>query len=74
MYHGWKFDVAGTCVEQMNEPADCSFAHKIRTTAYPTVELGGIIWAYMGPRENMPPPPEFRVDAECRRAIAMSRK
>ena len=43
----------------MNEPPDCSFAHKVRTTAYPTVELGGIIWAYMGPREHMPPLPEF---------------
>jgi phthalate 4,5-dioxygenase len=51
--------VAGTCVDQMNEPPDCSFAHKVRTTAYPTVELGGIVWAYMGPREKMPPPPEF---------------
>ena len=59
VYHGWKFDVAGTCVDQMNEPPDCSFAHKVRTTAYPTVELGGIIWAYMGPREKMPPLPEF---------------
>ena len=59
VYHGWKFDVAGTCVEQMNEPEDCSFAHKIRTTAYPTLELGGVIWAYMGPREKTPPPPSF---------------
>src|SRR5438094_2385462 len=59
VYHGWKFDVNGACVDQMNEPAECSFAHKIRTTAYPTVELGGIIWAYMGPQAKMPPPPSF---------------
>jgi phenylpropionate dioxygenase-like ring-hydroxylating dioxygenase large terminal subunit len=59
VYHGWKFDVAGTCVEQMNEPAECSFAQKIRIKAYPTVELGGVIWAYMGAREHMPPPPNF---------------
>jgi phthalate 4,5-dioxygenase len=59
VYHGWKFDVAGTCVEQMNEPEDSSFAHKIRTAAYPTLEMGGVIWAYMGPREKMPPPPSF---------------
>ena len=51
--------MAGTCVDQMNEPPDCSFAHKVRTTGPTTVELGGIIWAYMGPRENMPPLPEF---------------
>src|SRR5205085_3907036 len=58
-YHGWKFDVQGTCVEQMNEPGDQSFAEKVRTTAYPTVEAGGIIWAYLGPKEKMPPPPCF---------------
>jgi phenylpropionate dioxygenase-like ring-hydroxylating dioxygenase large terminal subunit len=59
IYHGWKFDVEGRCVDQMNEPEECSFAHKVRTTAYPTVELGGIIWAYMGPRHKMPPLPQF---------------
>src|SRR5919201_4214828 len=59
VYHGWKFDVSGQCVDQMNEPPECSFAHKIRTKAYPTVELGGTIWAYMGPAEKMPPPPSF---------------
>src|SRR5215468_9926424 len=59
VYHGWKFDVHGACVDQMNEPVECSFAHKIRTTAYPTVELGGIIWAYMGPQAKMPPAPHF---------------
>src|SRR5919109_3078571 len=58
-YHGWKFDVAGTCVDQMNEPAECSFAQKIHIKAYPTVEQGGVIWAYMGPRAKMPPPPSF---------------
>jgi len=59
VYHGWKFDVAGTCVDQMNEPAECSFAQKIHIQAYPTVEQGGVIWAYMGAQEKMPPPPSF---------------
>jgi phthalate 4,5-dioxygenase len=58
-YHGWKFDVAGQCVDQMNEPGENSFAGKVRTTAYPTVEQGGVIWAYLGPPELMPPPPAF---------------
>ena len=48
VYHGWKFDVDGNCVEQMNEPEP--FCHKVRLTAYPTVEMGGVVWAYMGPR------------------------
>jgi phthalate 4,5-dioxygenase len=59
VYHGWKFDVEGRCVDMMNEPAEMAFAHKIRTTAYPTVEMGGIIWAYMGPAERRPPVPQF---------------
>ncbi|TMJ65918.1 MAG: Rieske 2Fe-2S domain-containing protein [Alphaproteobacteria bacterium] len=45
IYHGWKFDVEGKCVEQMNEPEP--FCHKVRLTAYPATEIGGVIWAYM---------------------------
>ncbi|PYN94959.1 MAG: (2Fe-2S)-binding protein [Candidatus Rokuibacteriota bacterium] len=58
-YHGWKFDVSGRCVDMMNEPEDLTFKHKIRQPSYPTVELGGVIWAYMGPPELTPPPPRF---------------
>ena len=57
VYHGWKYDVDGICVDQMNEPIQ--FKEKVRLAAYPTVELGGVIWAYMGPRELQPPPPRF---------------
>ena len=57
IYHGWKFDVEGNCLEQMNEPE--SFAQKIHLTAYPVVELGEILWTYMGPKELQPPPPAF---------------
>jgi len=59
VYHGWKFDVTGRCVDMMNEPDELSFKHKIRTTAYPMVEVGGVIWAYMGPPEWQPPLPTF---------------
>jgi phthalate 4,5-dioxygenase len=57
VYHGWKFDVTGQCVHQMNEPV--SFANRIKATAYPCVELGGMIWTYMGPADQMPPKPDF---------------
>ena len=57
VYHGWKFDVDGQCVDMMNEPE--SFAHKISTNSYPTAEGGGVIWAYMGPPELRPPLPHF---------------
>lgn len=59
VYHGWKFDTAGVCIDMPNEPAECSFKHKIRQTAYPTREAGGVIWAYMGPQEIMPELPQL---------------
>ncbi len=54
VYHGWKFDTAGNCIDMPNEPAESNFKHKIRAAAYPCVEVGGIVWAYMGPRETPP--------------------
>src|SRR5712692_3605036 len=50
VYHGWKFDAEGACVDQMNESEE--FASKVRATAYPTVELGSVVWAYLGPRDK----------------------
>ena len=40
-----------------NEPAESNFKDRIKATAYPCVERGGIVWAYMGPRETPPPLP-----------------
>jgi len=54
VYHGWKFDVEGNCVDMPNEPAESRFKEKVRTQSYPTEEYGGIIWAYMGPPEKKP--------------------
>lgn len=48
-YHGWAFGHDGQCLEQPNEPAGASFCQKIKTTAYKVEELGGMIFAYMGP-------------------------
>jgi phthalate 4,5-dioxygenase oxygenase subunit len=59
VYHGWKFDVAGICVDMPNEPAESNFKHKISTAAYPCIEQGGIVWAYMGPPERRPALPDL---------------
>jgi phthalate 4,5-dioxygenase len=59
VYHGWKFDLSGACVDMPNEPAESDFKSKVRHTAYPTVERGGLIWAYMGPAERQPQPPDL---------------
>jgi phthalate 4,5-dioxygenase oxygenase subunit len=59
VYHGWKFDVTGQCTDQMNEPDQFDFKHKVQANAYPTLELGGLVWTYMGPADKKPPPPNF---------------
>ena len=52
VYHGWKFDSAGTCVDQPFEdtthPQD-RFQERCSTLAYPTQVEAGLVWAYMGP-------------------------
>ncbi len=59
VYHGWKFDVTGSCVDMPNEPEEFDFKHKVKMIAYPTEEMGGVIWAYMGPAELKPVLPKF---------------
>jgi len=66
VYHGWKFDVTGQCVDMPNEPtqkrgapAESDFKHKVRAVAYPTAEKAGVVWTYLGPREKQPPVPDL---------------
>src|SRR6266566_1472207 len=55
VYHGWKFDTTGQCIDMPSEPAESNFKSKIRVTAYPTHEWNGYVWAFMGPAEKMYP-------------------
>jgi 5,5'-dehydrodivanillate O-demethylase len=48
-YHGWLYDVTGRCLEQPAEPADSTFKDRIRHPAYKAQEIGGFIFAYIGP-------------------------
>jgi 5,5'-dehydrodivanillate O-demethylase len=48
-YHGWKFDAAGRCLEQPNEPDGSNFKDKVATAGYPVQEFAGLIWGYLGP-------------------------
>lgn len=59
VYHGWKFNVAGECVDMPNEPPDSSFKDRIHTRAYPMQERAGIVWAYLGSDSIPPPMPEL---------------
>lgn len=57
VYHGWAFNADGVCVDMPSEPVP--FCEKIRMRAYPTHESGGIVWAYLGPRDAMTPFRDF---------------
>src|SRR3954452_23022053 len=59
VYHGWKFDTSGSCVDMPNEPPESNFKQKVKVTAYRTRERGGVIWAYMGTRETPPELPSL---------------
>jgi phenylpropionate dioxygenase-like ring-hydroxylating dioxygenase large terminal subunit len=58
-YHGWKFDVAGNCLDMPNVPPAKAFPDKVKAKAYPAVERNGLVWCYMGGREEAPPLPCF---------------
>jgi phthalate 4,5-dioxygenase oxygenase subunit len=62
VYHGWKFDAQGNCVDMPNEPAESDFRTKVKATAYPTRERGGIVWAYLGPDSEPPPLPDIEAN------------
>jgi phthalate 4,5-dioxygenase len=51
IYHGWLYDRTGRCLDQPGEPSGSTFHERIRQTAYPCAELGGIVFAYLGPGE-----------------------
>src|SRR2546427_296469 len=48
-YHGWLYDVEGKILEMPGEPADSTFWQRLRHPAYKVQELGGVIFAYLGP-------------------------
>jgi 5,5'-dehydrodivanillate O-demethylase oxygenase subunit len=59
-YHGWAFGPDGACTAQAFEeapPAD-GFRPQVAITSYPTAELGGLVWGYLG---TLPAPlvPDF---------------
>ena len=60
-YHGWHFDVDGTLLDAPGQPARLNerLKRKIQLGAYPVLEYKGLIFAYLGPVEEMPEFPVF---------------
>ncbi len=59
VYHGWKFDIEGNCVDLPSEPRDYNLQARVKAKAYPCVERGSIVWTYMGSSEHKPAFPEL---------------
>ena len=57
IYHGWKFDAGGRCVDVPTDSCTPAQMQRLSTTAYPTQERGGIVWAWMGKGEPHALPP-----------------
>lgn len=72
LYHGWKFDVDGNCIDMSSEPPGSDLPSKIEIKAYPVREHCGMIYAYLGPRESMPEfdPPVYAPTPETRIATS----
>ncbi|HEY6201360.1 MAG TPA: Rieske 2Fe-2S domain-containing protein [Candidatus Binatia bacterium] len=48
-YHGWLYAVDGRVMEQPGEPPESNFKERVRQRAYKVEELGGVVFAYLGP-------------------------
>jgi phenylpropionate dioxygenase-like ring-hydroxylating dioxygenase large terminal subunit len=57
VYHGWKFDADGNCVDMPNLAAEQDFKQKVKAKTYRVTERAGLIWVYMGARAEAPPMP-----------------
>lgn len=58
-YHGWHFDVDGRILDTPAEPPESQIKHRLRHGAYPVEESDGLIFAWMGPPDAMPPLPVY---------------
>jgi 5,5'-dehydrodivanillate O-demethylase len=59
-YHGWLFGTDGSCLDQPAEREETNFRERVRARAGHVAELGGLVWAYIGP-DPAPELPRFDV-------------
>jgi phthalate 4,5-dioxygenase oxygenase subunit len=71
VYHGWKYDVDGNCLDQANVPPHQDFKGKVRAKAYLARERNGVVWTYMGDRNRVPDLPPFEACLAPRERIGL---
>jgi 5,5'-dehydrodivanillate O-demethylase len=63
-YHGWEYDDSGQCIAQPAEDLESRFKESVELLSYPVEELGGLVWAYLGPQPAPLVPHWFPLVAE----------
>jgi nitrite reductase/ring-hydroxylating ferredoxin subunit len=53
-YHGWQFDIDGTILDTPAEPPTSRIKDNFCQGAYPVREFHGLLFAYLGPPEQLP--------------------
>ncbi len=59
VYHGWKYDADGNCVDMPNAPEHQDFKQKVKAKVYKTAERNGLVWVYMGDPATATEPPSL---------------
>jgi phenylpropionate dioxygenase-like ring-hydroxylating dioxygenase large terminal subunit len=59
LYHGWKWGTDGACLDTPTEPDGSTICKRVKARAYAVRESGGMVWAYLGAPEHIPPFPDF---------------
>lgn len=64
VYHGLKFDAGGQCIDlpclpQASGAERNNIQRELAVKAYPVIERGGVVWAYMGPPKDKPEFPDL---------------
>jgi phenylpropionate dioxygenase-like ring-hydroxylating dioxygenase large terminal subunit len=57
VYHGWKFDTDGNCVDMPSVPPSQDFKEKVKAKTYKVTERAGLVWVHMGAQAQTPPLP-----------------
>ncbi len=58
IFHGWQFAKDGRIIDMPNA-TDPAYKERYRQPAFPTFEGGGMVWVYLGPKEEQPPVPNY---------------
>lgn len=49
-YHGWMYDINGQLLDVPGEPPNTVLKQNVHHLSYPAEELGGFVFAYLGPK------------------------